>query len=568
MTILERQRRRAEKRKSFTILRKASFVAKHPRKQPPRNVPPGFQTMQPLHLDDPTATLIKLEVMLLLENKRHPCTVFAMANALMGNQEIMNFYARGKKIEQNFIQNFVEATMIRFNMRGKNDDEVKRRYEYVNAVRQIELRSGCHTQTLSNWEEAQEVLWTVFDFPPEKKLYVTSVRSKDEPIAQFTQSLNALKIRDTSIGLRASQRMWLEVANASLSEKIIGDIIVDRDKADEQMGRQLKKEYEKAEERKKSKAIEQLEKLRLEKEAKQRMAELMRPLTKHEREIVSEAIGGGGPDHEILASADADSVSRSSMNSLRPGGWLTDEVIHFFYVMLARRDEEMCKQNPQRKRSHFFKSFFITSLLNEGHANPSKNGMYEFSNVKRWSKKVPGKSSNGDASFFWFSLQRAHNCAQLRTGKDLFNLDRIFFPINQNNMHWVCAVIFMQAKRIQFYDSLGGDGTHYLDALFRYVKDEHKDKKKCPLPDEDEWELVECTTDTPRQRNGTSSFCLQGMNCYVSHLTLKLGFDCGVFTCMFADFISKDCPLLFDQTHITLCRERIAISIMNGQAIM
>jgi sentrin-specific protease 1 len=71
-------------------------------------------------------------------------------------------------------------------------------------------------------------------------------------------------------------------------------------------------------------------------------------------------------------------------------------------------------------------------------------------------------------------------------------------------MHWVCAVIFMQAKRIQFYDSMGGDGRRYLDALFQYLKDEHQDKKKCPLPDEDEWEFIECTSDTPRQRNGTS----------------------------------------------------------------
>jgi hypothetical protein len=70
-------------------------------------------------------------------------------------------------------------------------------------------------------------------------------------------------------------------------------------------------------------------------------------------------------------------------------------------------------------------------------------------------------------------------------------------------MHWVCAVIFMQAKRIQFYDSMGGDGRRYLNALFQYVKDEHQDKKKCPLPDEDEWEFIECTSDTPRQRNGT-----------------------------------------------------------------
>lgn len=393
MTILERKRRREEKRKSLSILRKVSFTPKYPRRQPNQDATSSTRTMEPLQLDDATASLIKLEVMLLLENTRHSCTVFAMANALMRNQEILDFYARGKTTDQNFLPRILQATMSRINGWGKIDSEIKKRYDYVNAIRQIESRSGGHTHTLNNWDEAQEVLSTVFDFPPEKKLDDSHRTSKDDTIAQFSHSLNALKIRDTSIGLRSSQRMWMEVSNASLSTKIIGDIVDDLDKADQQMGRRLKKEYEKADERKKSKAIEQLEKLRLEKEAKQRMEELMRPLTEDEKEIVFDAIEGSGPGHEILASADADSVSRSSMNSLRPGGWLTDEVIHFFYVMLARRDEEMCKQNPQRKRSHFFKSFFITSLLNEGHANPAKNGTYEYRNVKRWSKKVPGKSS-------------------------------------------------------------------------------------------------------------------------------------------------------------------------------
>lgn len=52
------------------------------------------------------------------------------------------------------------------------------------------------------------------------------------------------------------------------------------------------------------------------------------------------------------------------------------------------------------------------------------------------------------------------------------------------------------------------------------------------------------------------------------HCRLNIGYDCGVFTCMFADFLSKDTPLLFTQEHINQCRERIALSIMNGKAIM
>ena len=94
--------------------------------------------------------------------------------------------------------------------------------------------------------------------------------------------------------------------------------------------------------------------------------------------------------------------------------------------MLAQRDAALCAAEPQRRRCHFFKSFFVTKLLNQGHHTLA--GVYEYRNVKRWSKKVPGK--------------------------DIFALDKIVFPINVNQSHWVCAVAFMQEKRIQFYDSM------------------------------------------------------------------------------------------------------------------
>ena len=150
--------------------------------------------------------------------------------------------------------------------------------------------------------------------------------------------------------------------------------------------------------------------------------------------------------------------------------------VHYFYVMLSKRDEELFQQDNSRRRCHFFKSFFVTKLLNEGNANPDLDGKYDYKNVKRWSKRVPGK--------------------------DIFKLDKIFFPINEGRMHWICAVAFMKEKRIQMYDSMGSDGMHYLENLFQYIKDEHKAKKGCDLPNADEWKLVPCERDTPRQRNG------------------------------------------------------------------
>ncbi len=91
-----------------------------------------------------------------------------------------------------------------------------------------------------------------------------------------------------------------------------------------------------------------------------------------------------------------------------------------------------------------------------------------------------------------------------------------------------------------------GNGMHYIEGLMQYLKDEWSAKKGGDLPDADKWKLVACESDVPQQRNG---------------------YDCGVFTCMFADFLSLGRPLSFSQEHITQCRERIALSIMKGVAI-
>ena len=46
-----------------------------------------------------------------------------------------------------------------------------------------------------------------------------------------------------------------------------------------------------------------------------------------------------------------------------------------------------------------------------------------------------------------------------------------------------------------------------------------------------------------------------------------LPFDCGVFTCIFADLLSRGYPLEFSQKHIDYSREKIAFAIMKREPI-
>ena len=355
-----------------------------------------------------------------------------------------------------------------------------------------------------------------------------------KPSANFLKQITFQNIPSFTFSKRRRDRKYKEEQLQSTSPKDVEDREEEsemeggiKEKLDKMLKNQITiaEREARAKEREESERIEkeiaerekrekEMEEQRLE-EARLAASSLLRQLTPEEKDIVNEAINGIGPVDEVIAQYETDSIQRRSMQQLRPGQWLNDEVIHFFLNMLASRDKELCEKDPNRKRCHFFKSFFLTKLFDEGATD-----QYRYGNVKRWSKKVPGK--------------------------DLFALDKIFFPMNLSNMHWACAVIYMQEKRIQVYDSMHGPGDEQLRGLMQYVKDEWKAKKGGELPDADEWNLVTCEPDTPSQHNG---------------------FDCGVFTCMFADFLSMDRPLAFSQEHITQCRERIALSIMKGVAI-
>jgi Ulp1 family protease len=130
-----------------------------------------------------------------------------------------------------------------------------------------------------------------------------------------------------------------------------------------------------------------------------------------------------------------------------------------------------------KKRCHLFNSFFITSLLNEGSYDPNVEGVYDYEQVRKWGDKVPGG--------------------------DVFKLEKIFILINVRACHWVCAVMFMQEKRIKIYDSLGPGSTHHLCTLFRYyLQDEHQAKSGQPLPLSEEWRLEQSISNVPRQKNG------------------------------------------------------------------
>ena len=89
--------------------------------------------------------------------------------------------------------------------------------------------------------------------------------------------------------------------------------------------------------------------------------------------------------------------------------------------MLMDRDEALCATDPKRQPSHYYNSFFVNKLVDQGG--------YNYPQVRRWSKKF-----------------------------NILEKRRVYCPININQSHWTLAVIHMDLKKVVYYDSNGGTG--------------------------------------------------------------------------------------------------------------
>lgn len=155
-------------------------------------------------------------------------------------------------------------------------------------------------------------------------------------------------------------------------------------------------------------------------------------------------------------------------------------------------------------KAYAMNTFFYPKLLNHGH-----------SSLKRWTRKV-----------------------------DIFAYDLIAVPIHLG-MHWCMAIIDFRDKTICYYDSMGSSNKTCLETLLRYLREEHFDKKKCEY-DTSDWELKNLK-DIPQQMNGS---------------------DCGMFSCTFAEFLSRNAKISFSQEDMPYLRRKMVIEILEGRLLI
>lgn len=164
---------------------------------------------------------------------------------------------------------------------------------------------------------------------------------------------------------------------------------------------------------------------------------------------------------------------------------------------------ERGRTQPGLPSVYAFNTFFYPKLLSGGH-----------SALKRWTRRV-----------------------------DIFAHDLLLVPVHLG-VHWCLAVIDFRDRTIRYYDSMGGRNDECLKALGKYLREESKDKKKKEL-DLTDW-TYETVKDIPQQMNGS---------------------DCGMFALKYAEYITRDAKITFDQMHMPYFRRRMVYEILTQKLL-
>ncbi|XP_053280325.1 sentrin-specific protease 1 [Pleuronectes platessa] len=162
-------------------------------------------------------------------------------------------------------------------------------------------------------------------------------------------------------------------------------------------------------------------------------------------------------------------------------------------------------KNPNLPTVNTFNTFFFPKLCRSG-----------YSAVRRWTKKT-----------------------------DIFSKDILLVPVHLG-VHWCLSIVDFRKKVVVYFDSMGRNNDKACRILFDYLLQESKDKRGIEL-DTSGWTLhSKNPSEIPQQMNGS---------------------DCGMFTCKYADYITKDKPITFTQKHMPYFRRRMVWEIVNHKLL-
>lgn len=244
-----------------------------------------------------------------------------------------------------------------------------------------------------------------------------------------------------------------------------------------------------------------------------------KPITHKEKEKVLNWFKA--EDNDLVSLSYGIMMTVETFKRLKDGNWLNDDVINFYMNMLQDRNNEWygkAKGLVQSvQKDWFLCTYFFQKLLQQNHKDVRIRNKYDFENVKSWTK-----SDNP------------------------FHKSKLFFPINHNNSHWTLLVVFIDKKEIRYYNSLNSGGLAFMKHIFHWLQDVvvHLKLKNIEV-NESDWKFIDTddNQDVPKQTNG---------------------FDCGMFVINYADYLTDELPLQFNQNNIQESRLRVGHYVVDG----
>lgn len=202
---------------------------------------------------------------------------------------------------------------------------------------------------------------------------------------------------------------------------------------------------------------------------------------------------------EVLTEMDKIHIKRAEFLALKDSGWLTDNIINFYFMLLSKRVNSL--------KVYAMNSFFYPKLKRCGQTG-----------VRNWTKNV-----------------------------DIFSYDIIIIPIHSKD-HWSLCTVNIKDKLIYYLDSL--QSSHFeAEECFGIIKDylfSENIKKKKEIIHRYEWNCSSLK-EIPQQANL---------------------FDCGIFVCLFAEYICANKKLMFSPDDIYFFRCKIAYEILTQKILV
>ncbi|CAN7976779.1 unnamed protein product [Ixodes persulcatus] len=172
-------------------------------------------------------------------------------------------------------------------------------------------------------------------------------------------------------------------------------------------------------------------------------------------------------------------------------------------------------------------NFYMNLLMERGRTEPGLPSVYAFN------------------TFFYPKLLTSGHAALRRWTRhvDVFAHDMLLVPVHLGK-HWCLAVVDFRTKSIRYLDSMGDSNPQCHKVLRQYLQDESRDKRAIDL-DLSDW-TFEATKDIPLQRNSS---------------------DCGMFALKYAEYITRDAKITFDQMHMPYFRRRMVYDILSKKLL-